>query len=914
MEKHGQKYFKLEVSGKHSNLKPKLRVISGFRKIGLNYFYLPYTDANVDFLVANKFEFNGAFTALQKAEYKKQNPIEAIPKYDKLGVNLYKYQIEGVNFIEYHKGRAIIADEMGLGKTVQALGWIQYRKDIKKFLIICPSSLKINWQEEAERWITRKLKAQILEGTTPYEITGDIVVINYDILSNWIVELKLTNFDACIADEIHYVKNHASKRAKAFIEITKGIQNLIGLTGTPIENDPMEIYYLVNLVNKNIFPNYIKFITRYCDAKQVNQMVRGGSIKKLWKRGDFINQGELHRILKKYVMIRRTKEEVDLQLPPKTYSNIDLRIDNWSEYREAEEDFIRYIKENYTAKRLADELEGLEDESENLNDKLDAISRAPALAKIQALKLIAANGKMRQVIDWIKDFLETDEKLIVFAINKVIVKTLMDAFPLAVKIDGSTSKVKRDEAVKSFQNDPKCKLFIGNIKAAGVGLTLTAASKVAIVQFPWNPGELLQAEDRCVLKDELIITKTGFIKIQDIKVGDTVLSHKGNWCKVTDTFTHLERKKSFVDITYKGFWKPLKVTDDHLIYVWNKETDKYEWVEAGKLHVFNHYLVFSTNLSESKLELVSSKNTVSKTFTNNFGSIQPNSRRKSLPRTVALSVNLMYAFGRYLADGWSVTGDGKGNSVNICDSSDKEKAVYKCAATICDAFKIHEFSKYKRENVSTAIINSKNLANLFIKWFGKDAFSKKIPNFVFTVNDEFKKAFLNGYYDGDGYVRKNTQQATTVSEKIAIGLSILESHLGNPITLRYNEKASTYSFEYLDRNKCVKETQIKNKDGNTLFPISEIRKYKPRKNYERVYDLSVETDNSFHVGYSSVHNCHRITQKEKVTIYKFVAKNTIEERIVQLLKNKQIEIDKIIDGAPTSIKTDLVKLLINTYK
>ena len=132
----------------------------------------------------------------------------------------------------------------------------------------------------------------------------------------------------------------------------------------------------------------------------------------------------------------------------------------------------------------------------DLDEKLDAISRAPALAKIQALKMIAAQGKMNQVISWVKDFLETDEKLIIFAINKVIVKTLMDAFPFAVKIDGSTTKAKRNDAVKSFQNDPKCRLFIGNMKAAGIGLTLTAASKVAIVQFPWNPGELVQAEDR----------------------------------------------------------------------------------------------------------------------------------------------------------------------------------------------------------------------------------------------------------------------------------------------------------------------------------------------------------------------------------------------------------------------------------
>jgi len=148
---------------------------------------------------------------------------------------------------------------------------------------------------------------------------------------------------------------------------------------------------------------------------------------------------------------------------------------------------------------------------------LDAISRAPALAKLQELKLLAGIGKIEQVINWIDNFLQSDEKLIVFAVNRVIVKALMDAFPDAVKIDGSTTTKKRNEAVKSFQNDDKVKLFVGNIKAAGVGLTLTAASKVAIVQFPWNPGEVLQAEGR-----SLRIGQTKKVTIYKFIAKDTI--------------------------------------------------------------------------------------------------------------------------------------------------------------------------------------------------------------------------------------------------------------------------------------------------------------------------------------------------------------------------------------------------------
>lgn len=536
LENRGIKYFKVGLSGKYSVLKPKLRGFRGFRRIGLSYYYLPFSDAAIDFLIDNKFELNGAFLKMQQNEFEVKNPIQKIPKYKKLGLELRKFQFAGVNHIEYLKGIALIADVMGLGKTVQALAWLQYRKDIKKVLIVCPSSLKLNWQEEIKKWITRKLNVQILESKTPYPITGDIVIINYDILHDWIIDLKLTHFDVVIADELHQCKNTTSLRGKAFIEVSKAIPMRIGLTGTPIENDPIEIFHITNLLNKNIFPNYIKFIERYCDAKQEEQAVRGGKLvkvkqsdgtvkeiwqqntRKIWKKGKFINQGELHRILKKHLMLRRTKEEVDIELPPKTRANIILKIDNWKEYREAEDDFIRYIKESFDAKaqkQLAQELKSFietyhidattfgeqvinrSEIKKAKNDKLDAISRAPALAKIQALKILAARGKMKQLIEWISDFLlDTDEKLIVFTINKEIIKTFKDAFPSSVSIDGDTSTKKRDEAVKSFQNNPKCRLFFGQMKAAGIGLTLTAASKVLITQFPWNPGEMEQAEDR----------------------------------------------------------------------------------------------------------------------------------------------------------------------------------------------------------------------------------------------------------------------------------------------------------------------------------------------------------------------------------------------------------------------------------
>ena len=164
------------------------------------------------------------------------------------------------------------------------------------------------------------------------------------------------------------------------------------------------------------------------------------------------------------------------ELPSKIRSIIPIELTNRGEYKLAERDFITWVQSAGKAK---------------VGVKIQA------LAKIEYLKQIALKGKISQCIQWIRDFLEVEDKLIVFAIHKNTINALMQEFKgTAVKVDGSVTKEKRQEAVQTFQNNPNCKLFIGNIKAAGVGLTLTASSNVVFLELPWTPGELEQAEDR----------------------------------------------------------------------------------------------------------------------------------------------------------------------------------------------------------------------------------------------------------------------------------------------------------------------------------------------------------------------------------------------------------------------------------
>ena len=418
-----------------------------------------------------------------------------------LGMDLFTYQKKGVEFIEAHRGRALIADEMGLGKTAQALAWCQLHPRKRPVVIVVPASLKLNWEREANMWMD-KPKVTILSGRKPEEITGapGILIINYDILANdfeeyekvtkgkdggpdlieiktrevpytgWVDFLRDLLPKVVIGDEIHYVKSSKAKRTKAFRKLVKGVRHLILLSGTPIVNRPIEIYNAIQMLSPTMFPNWWYFIHRYCDAKSTGFGMDTSRAS---------NTEELHDKLVKTIMIRRLKSEVLKDLPPKLYSFLPIELNNRGEYREAEKNFIEFVKRRKGAAAA------------------ERASNAEAVAQIEALKQLAVQGKMAGVLEWIRDVLENGEKLIVFAVHKFVIDRLMKEFKgLAVKVDGSVTGKNRQLAVDKFQNEPQTRLFIGQMQAAGVGITLTAAYQLAFIEYPWTPGELAQASDR----------------------------------------------------------------------------------------------------------------------------------------------------------------------------------------------------------------------------------------------------------------------------------------------------------------------------------------------------------------------------------------------------------------------------------
>jgi SWI/SNF-related matrix-associated actin-dependent regulator 1 of chromatin subfamily A len=273
-----------------------------------------------------------------------------------------------------------------------------------------------------------------------------------------------------IADEVHYIKNNSANRTKAFKKLAKICPHIIGLSGTPIENRPVEIYNIVNLIDPNFMPNFMKFVHKYCGARH-----NGFG----WDYSGATNTQELHSKLSASVMLRRLKKDVLKDLPEKLNSFVPIALDNRSAYFVAEQNFIKYVQETKGA------------------EKAKKAQTAQALAEIEGLKQLAVEGGLKNSIDWISEFLESGEKLIVFATHKFVINALMSNFGnIAVKIDGSVSTNARQAVVDRFQGDSGVKLFIGNIKAAGVGLTLTKASNVVFLELPWTPSQIDQAADR----------------------------------------------------------------------------------------------------------------------------------------------------------------------------------------------------------------------------------------------------------------------------------------------------------------------------------------------------------------------------------------------------------------------------------
>jgi len=419
------------------------------------------------------------------------------------GLSYLPYQRAGIAFGLAHPN-VLFGDEMGLGKTIQAIGIINADESLKRILVVCPASLRLNWLREMEKWLTRKYSKAIITTGSSW-IDAEITIINYDILTKHLTRLQSVAWDSIILDEAHYLKNPDAKRTQAVVgqEETKKkegkpelkARRRLALTGTPIPNRPIEGWPIFHYLDPGTFPKFWYYVKDYCDAHQNGYG---------WDFSGASNLDKLQDKLRSSIMVRRKKADVLTELPAKQRQLVELDPSRaaMSAVQEENEAFHRHeheIVELRTRAELAKA--GTKEEYEEAVNLLKARTRA-AFTEMSDLRHRTAVSKLPQVIEHITDALEEEgHKIVLFAHHKDVVAGIMDALSTAgvraVSITGDTPMETRQANVDEFQTSPECRVFVGNIQAAGVGLTLTAAAHVIFAELDWVPGNVTQAEDRC---------------------------------------------------------------------------------------------------------------------------------------------------------------------------------------------------------------------------------------------------------------------------------------------------------------------------------------------------------------------------------------------------------------------------------
>lgn len=398
---------------------------------------------------------------------------------------LLPYQVEGVRWLDRVGGRGLLADEMGLGKTVVALAWLARHPALRPAVVVCPAGLKENWRRETARWLTARETTVVLDGTAPDPAAlagATVVIVNYDVLGGrrrrgtrerlgWAEALAALPPAVVIFDEAHYLQSRSSLRSRAAARLRA--RCVVGLTGTPMTSRPANLWLPMALIAPGLLPGWTRYTLRYCAAHQS----RWG-----WDVTGSSNERELHERLRP-VMLRRTKEQVLPQLPAKRRTALPLPLSATGarEYAAARADFLAWLARAGDPERVA------------------RAQRALALTRMEQLKQLAAAAKLPAALEWLAEA-AAQEPMVVFARHRSVLDATERALAAAglrtVRVDGSVAGAERQRRVDAFQ-EGRAEVFLAEMRAGGVGVTLTRAWNVAVLELPWVPADLDQAEDRC---------------------------------------------------------------------------------------------------------------------------------------------------------------------------------------------------------------------------------------------------------------------------------------------------------------------------------------------------------------------------------------------------------------------------------
>jgi SWI/SNF-related matrix-associated actin-dependent regulator 1 of chromatin subfamily A len=413
-----------------------------------------------DRLVRLRIEHDKAIGAVRSSRASDGDVLECEPR---LGGELRPFQRAGVAYALKAR-RLFIADEQGLGKTVEALAALE-EDDAFPAVVICPASLKLNWQRETAHWLPHR-SLHVVVGTGKSFPKADITVLNYEIVHAHRERLAVSRPKALVLDESHYVKNPQAKRTKAVRRLAEALPEgalKLALTGTPVMNHPDELIAQLRILGR---------LEEFGSGARFKRRFQGAGAEE-----------RIHWHLRRTCFVRRLKKDVLPQLPEKRQVIVPVALENEKEYRLAERDVIAWLQEQPL-------------ELAELESKVAATLRAERLAQLNTLRRLAARGKLGPAMAWIDDFLQSEEPLVVFATHREIQEMVVQRFPNALHVVGDDKATERDAAVQAFQDPDGPQLIVCSTRVAGQGITLTRASNVAFLELEWSPAMHDQAEDR----------------------------------------------------------------------------------------------------------------------------------------------------------------------------------------------------------------------------------------------------------------------------------------------------------------------------------------------------------------------------------------------------------------------------------
>lgn len=517
-----------------------------------------------------------------------------------------------------------------------------------------------------------------------------------------------------------------------------------------------------------------------------------------------------------------------------------------------------------------------------------------ALVQIGILKGISARGKIDTVVEYVNEVVKAGEKIVLFCHLREVGTALKEAFPDACVIRGGMAGHMKQANIDRFQNDPEAMVCICSIKAAGVGITLTASSRVSFIELPWHPADLEQTEDRCIVEGEPILTPDGWRPIEDIKVGDLVINKHGNPVKVKDAWSK-GNTKLVTEVNVQGFGV-LKTTNNH------RYLTSEGWKEASFLMPGDELIMPKEEISIEDLKLVKFDDDcrISKTFLGAFG-MQRNGRLNTAPEFVEITDLSLFVFGYFVGDGFASVGEAKGRFISVAGHKEnKRESLDKCKEWFSEIG--INFSEYQgADNGCEVRAYSGEWAKFFHKHFGQKAHGKQLPEFLMYLNERQSRVLLSGLMSSDGYYRKNRFEYVTASDKLCSQVARLILRAGFKPTVAKNmtgQHIIAYSLSQTNNTAKVKSVF-------TYFP------QKPNGKRPMVYDLTTDDTESFVLGLSVVHNCHRIGQKDSVQCTYFLGKGTIDNYIYQIIDRKR-EIANLVTGDVNEIEVKIQNELFET--